>query len=87
MPRKNCFQSELPDPAAFRAWLPPALAVLRLSQSAVARELGLSKNALSGFVSDPARDICLGNAARVHKFLSERAAADGVTLPPVGGAV
>jgi predicted transcriptional regulator len=87
MPKKDCFQSELPNPAAFRAWLTAALAVLRLSQSAVARDLGLSKNALSGFVSNPERDICLGNAARVHRLLTERAAAAGVALPPVGGVV
>ena len=87
MSKNNCFQSAMPDPAEFRAWLSPALAALRLSPSSVARDLGMSKNALTGFVSNPERDICLGNAARVHRHLADQAQASGVVLPRLGGAV
>lgn len=76
----------VPDAGTFRAWLAVALPALGLSASAVCRDLRLGKNTLGDFLSKDGRDICLGNAARVHDLLTDRAATDGVDLPVIGGA-
>ncbi|MDF3383343.1 MULTISPECIES: hypothetical protein [unclassified Sulfitobacter] len=75
--------STLPSPAQFRTWTDEALSALQLAPAVVARDLDLGKNALSQFLSDPDRDIRLGNAAKIHANLTARARAAGIALPPV----
>jgi hypothetical protein len=76
-----------PGAADFRFWLADALPLVGLSAAAVGRDLGLGKNTLGDFLAKPRRDICLGNAARVHDLLTRRAGAAGVDLPVFGGRV
>ncbi|MFG6535538.1 helix-turn-helix domain-containing protein [Sulfitobacter sp. 1A16787] len=75
----------LPTSAEFRAWVQNGLAKVGLSASGVARELGLGRNTLSGFLADPERSITLDNAQAVAGLIRVKAQSKGVALPPVEG--
>lgn len=83
---KNTDIEEVPGSAAFRAWVQKALAALGCSASSVARALGLSRNTLAAFLSDPERSITLDTAQKVSAHLRGLAADQGVTLDRIGGA-
>ncbi|MGR3498796.1 MAG: hypothetical protein ACU0E9_07880 [Limimaricola soesokkakensis] len=76
----------LPDPEAFRDWMRCALMVTGRTHTRTGRDLGFGRNTLRDFLGTPGRDLQLGTAAAVTRYLAEAAQAEGLALPPIGGA-
>lgn len=82
-----------PDPTfetvtvpAFRAWLGIALERTKLSAPMVARGMGVGINSVSVFQRDPNRDITMGRAAELERYLRNAAADLRVSLPTIADA-
>lgn len=84
---KNYNTPETPHTDAFRRWLADALTVTGLKPATVAKEIGASVNSVGVFLRDPERDITLGRAADLERFLRKKAAEVGTDLPTVRAAL
>jgi DNA-binding phage protein len=82
---QSTLETTLPTSAAFRAWVQDCLALLGVSASRVASDLGLSRNTLYTFLKEPGRSITLDNAQAVAAHLRALAAEKGQPLPRPGG--
>lgn len=81
--RKSVKSVEVPSPEAFRQWLASAIETLSLNPAGVSRALGGGVNSVGAFLRDPARDITMGRAADLEKYLRGVARKNNIELPAI----
>lgn len=74
---------EIATVPAFRAWLADALEITGMAASRVSLGIDAGINLVSAFQRDAGRDITLGHAGEIERFLRNEAADRQLQIPSI----